>query len=79
MPSFPNMMRHLLTSLLNKLTNLPFFYPECDKTLSDLEKERDLFTKWRDQTTAIQETDRDVQEIREPLDEDAESKWRGEY
>ena len=51
---------------------------DCTKTVSELEKERDLFTRWREQTAAIQETDRDVQEIREPLDEEAESRWRGE-
>ena len=52
---------------------------ECDKTVSDLEKERELFSRWRDQTAAIQESDQEVQEIREPLDEEAEKRWRGRY
>ena len=47
--------------------------------MSDLEKERELFSRWRDQTAAIQESDQEVQEIREPLDEEAEKRWRGRY
>ena len=52
---------------------------ECDKAVSELEKERELFSKWRDQTAAIQESGQEVQEIREPLDEEAEQKWRGRW
>ena len=51
---------------------------ECDKTVSELERERDLFTQWRDQTAAVHDNDPEVKEIREPLDEHAEQKWRGE-
>ncbi|XP_037088420.1 unconventional prefoldin RPB5 interactor-like, partial [Pollicipes pollicipes] len=49
----------------------------CDKTLSSLEKERDLFAGWRQQAAGLQEAAvGDVREITEPLDEEAELQWR---